>query len=132
MSLLFPWSSGGRTINFTLQFYWFQVQIPVETAIFSHIFLLGGYFCSSKWLGPAVANFELMINLLMMNRVNFGLLKYKRSKFELDFTLKSTQLFKFSVFPVFIRFDAPFDRPFTFFEVGPLKNKSLSTYNRLC
>ena len=37
---LFPWSSG-RPLGFTLQFYWFQVQIPIETAIFYVIFFWG-------------------------------------------------------------------------------------------
>jgi len=32
---------------------------------------LGGYFGSSKCPGPAVANFELMINSLMINRVKY-------------------------------------------------------------
>ena len=32
-------------------------------------FLFGGYFCSWRCLRPAVANFELMISSLMMNRV---------------------------------------------------------------
>ena len=36
-------------------------------------FLLGGYFDSSKCLGPAVVNFELMINSLMMNRVKVNI-----------------------------------------------------------
>ena len=42
----------------------------MKELFFSFDFLLGGYFCSSKCPGPAVANFELMINSLMMNRAN--------------------------------------------------------------
>ena len=43
------------------------------TAIFSYDFLLGGYL-EFNVLGPAVANFELMINSHMMNslRVRFS------------------------------------------------------------
>ena len=53
----------------TIDYNWSQVRILGETAIFSYNFLFLGYFCSSKCPGPAVANFELMINSLMMNRV---------------------------------------------------------------
>ena len=66
--VLFPWSSGG-TVDYKFQFYWSQVGLPDKTATFSYNFLLGGYFCSSKYLGPEVANFELMINSNIMNRV---------------------------------------------------------------
>ena len=65
---MFPWSRG-RTEDFKSQYYWSQVRMLDETAIFSYNFLLARYFCSSKCPDPAVANFELMINSLMMNRV---------------------------------------------------------------
>ena len=61
--------TNGRTVYFRLNFYWSQVRIPSEIAIFSYNFLSGGYFCSSKCPGLIVANFELMINSLLMNRV---------------------------------------------------------------
>ena len=45
----------------------------LKQLFFSLNFLLGGYFCTSKCPGPAVANFELMIKSLMMNRVKKNL-----------------------------------------------------------
>ena len=65
---MFPWFSG-RTIDLNLQFYWSQVWILVEAVIFSYNFLLEANVCSWKCPGPAAANFELMINSHMMNRV---------------------------------------------------------------
>ena len=41
-----------------------------ESQVEELFFFWEGYFCSSKCLGPAVANFELMIHSFMMNRIN--------------------------------------------------------------
>ena len=40
-----------------------------ETAIFSYNLILREHYCSSKCPGPAVANFQLMINSHMINKV---------------------------------------------------------------
>ena len=57
-----------------------RFESQLKQLFFSYNFLLGEYFYSSKCPGPAVAKFVLIINTLVVNRVNSLLKTVARSQ----------------------------------------------------